>query len=929
MSLQQQHVRPWSAIWLAMSLLLGLLLTGVPAAAAPMSAGSFHVTGLTVDGLTDPLGVGAATPHLSWQLAPAASGATQAAYEVRVATSMARLAAGEPDVWDSGKVASAKSADIAYGGAALRSREQLVWQVRAWDSDGQVSTWSAPGTWEMGLLNPSDWSAKWITHPDWLTESSGSQPAALPVFAHPFGVAGNVARARLYIAGLGIYVPTVNGQQAGPGVLEPGNTNYRTDVQYRDYDVTQLLRNGGNAIGVQLGNGIYNVVPTQGRYAKFTGSMGTPRLIAQLEITYADGHVDTIGSGSTWRTALGPTTTSTWYGGEDYDARRTAPGWDQPGADLSGPTWTTAAATTPPAGTTALVPHAGPPVQVMDTLQPRAITQPKPGTYVFDMGVNFAGWEQLTVSGPAGTKVTMSPGELLNPDGTVYQSNSDTGAPIYDTYTLSGSGTETWHPQFEYHGFRYLQVTGLPAAPDSGTVTGLVLRAANQSAGSFSSSDTLLNGIHGIINRAVQSNMQSIVTDCPDREKLGWLEDGMESFDAIADNFDVSAYEPVIVRNMAEAQTSSGLVPDIAPEYTVFAGPFRDDPNWGDSMILMPWELYVTYGDISTMRTYYPNMQRYLDYLTSQASGGRLAYGLGDWGAIDTSTPVGITATYAYYMSARTMSQAATALGHSADAARYAALAQQIADAFNTAYLNPTAHTYGGGSQAADALALDMNVVPSDQRQAVLDHLVSTIRTDGNHVSVGEVALSPLFRALQAGGRDDVLYDIATQTTYPSYGFLIAHGATSMTEFWAGPTGSSPNSQDHEMLGGIDAWFTSGLAGIQQAPGSVGYSQIVVKPAVVGGLTHVSGSYRTPHGEVDSAWTVTRAAGAAGGAGIELHVTIPAGTSATVDVPASATDQITVSGTAGATRMSPQDGYVPYTAGPGIYNFTVQPAGNG
>ncbi len=857
-----------------------------------------EVQALTVENQAAPIGIDNPHPSLSWQLSRGA----QTAYELRVGT------------WDSGRIATGQSTHITYAGPALRSRERVDWQVRVWDAHGEVSPWSAPSTWEMGLLNPSDWSASWIGNPAW--QAHQSTPAALPVFAKQFTLTKPIRSARLYATGLGVYAASVNGQQLGPAVLEPGNTDYRKDVQYRTYDVTGLLRGGGNSVAMRLGNGIYNVQPTPGRYAKFTGSQGTPRLLAQLEITYADGTGTTVTSDPNWRTALGRTTTATWYGGEDYDARRLQPGWDQPGADLTGSAWTAAAPTGAPASTTRLVAHAGPPIQEVGRFQPRSISQPKPGVYVVDLGVNFAGWEQLRVSGPAGTKVTMRPGELLNSNGTVSQSNSGTGTPIYDSYTLSGNGTETWHPEFAYHGFRYLEVTGLPRPPAQDTVTGIVLRAANPSAGSFTSSNTLVNNIHTIIDRAVQSNMQSIVTDCPSREKLGWLEDGMTSFDAIADNYDVSAYAPVLVRNMAEAQTSSGLVPDIAPEYTVFGGAFRDDPNWGDAMILLPWALYQRYGDTDTMRTYYPNMVRYLNYLTGKATGDLLAYGLGDWGAVDTSTPTGMTAGYAYYQSASTMKQVAAALGMPADAARFGTLAGRIAAAINAKYLNTRTHTYANGTQADDALALDMGIVPAEQRQAVLSHLVNAIAAAGNHVNVGEVALTPLFHALQAGGRDDMLYTIATQTTFPSYGFLIAHGATALTEFWAGPTGA--NSQNHEMLGGIDAWFTSGLAGIQQAPGTAGYGTLVIRPAMIAGLGHVAGSYQSPHGEVDSAWTRQP------DGGLRMDVTIPGNSTATVYVPAARADQVTVTGDTSAVIYQGQgDGYVAYRAEAGRFGFIV------
>ncbi len=631
-------------------------------------------------------------------------------------------------------------------------------------------------------------------------------------------------------------------------------------------------------------------------------------LIAQLEIRYTDGTMDTIASDGSWRTTLGPTTVSTWYGGEEYDARLEQPGWDMPGADLSG--WDFAIPSSPPnspaADATQLSWRPAPPVRMVDTVTPQAISQPQPGTYVFDMGINFAGWQQLRVSGPAGTTVTMMIGEQLHADGTVDQSQIFSPAtpmyPVVDRYTLSGNGVETWHPMFEYHGFRYLQVSGLPGAPDNGTITGLVLRGDNAPAGSFTSSNDMLNSIHQIINRAIQSNMMAIFTDCPDREKMGWLADMEGIFDSIARNYDIAAYERTVVRNMADAQTDSGLVPDFVPEYTVYTEGFRDDPNWGDAMILTPWSMYETYGDIRTLETYYSNMQEYLGYLTSKSAGNLLNYGLNDWITPDMTLPTGVVATYGYYRSAATMSRIAGVLGKADDAAQYAALAQTIGDAFNAAYFDGTSHTYaGGGHQAADAMALDMGIVPADQQQGVLDDLIADIRMRGNHVNVGIVSLGALFRSLSAGGRDDVIFDIATQTTNPSYGYQVVSGATSLTEAWDGAA-TGLGSQNHMMLGAIDQWFTASLAGIRQAPGTVGYGSLVIQPAVVGDLTHVYGSYQTGNGLVESEWTRDD------DGRITFQVTIPGrSTSATVNLP----------GSEGAS----------YRVGPGRFRFRVAEKG--
>lgn len=1039
------------------------LTLSVTAPARAQTPGSVSATGLRADGLSAPIGIDDAAPTLSWRLSSRERDVAQSGYEVRVASSENRLS--HSDLWDSGKVSST-AVSAPYGGPAPASRARVSWQVRLWDGQGRVSSWSTAAHWEMGLIQSGDWTAKWIADPDWagrrptpvtvslpartaryvrldvtrlglpikegwpykvsrlqlaeiaVTEGSApqadlalnapvtatdvytapgqweprfvtdgslttdkapfgytslehqnqdlstptditidlgkaqhfdrvllyprtdtltddgrtpnfpedftvqtsddgsafdtaamvknqeappplhGQPGGLPVFAKDFAVGKKVRSARLYATGLGVIDASLNGRPVGDAVLEPPNTNYADRIVYSTYDVTGLLRRGGNHLSVEVGNGMANIPPTPGRYEKLTRSDGSPEFIGQLEITYTDGSRATVASDATWRTALSATTFTNWYGGEDYDARRAPDGWR--------------AVTQVTSPTKRLTARSDPPIEIVQRLRAKKITEPKSGVYVVDLGVNFAGWEQLRLSGPAGTKVTMRPGELLNSDGTVSQST--TGTPIWDTYTLSGKSPETWHPRFSYHGFRYLQVEGLPAKPGEDTVTGLVLRTANSSAGSFTSSNPLINDIHTIIDRAIQSNMYSVLTDCPHREKLGWLEEDNLVFGSVARDYDVAAYYRELVRNMAEAQTADGLVPDIAPEYTVFSGGFRDDPNWGGSLVLAPWQLYETYGDTATLRTYYPNMRRYLDHLSSKATSDLLDYGLGDWITFDNSTPVGVTASFGYYRAASAMSEIARVLGQADDAQRYAALATRIGAAFNDKYLKDD--TYASGSQASDALALDMGIVPAGKRQAVLDHLAASIRANGYHLTVGEIALPSVFRVLSAAGLDDLVYTVATQTGNPSYGYQVTHGATSLTENWDGPT--SGNSQNHFMLGAIDEWFGSGLAGIRQADGSVAFEHLLIRPAVVGDLTRAAASYDTPRGRVASSWSRS-------GRTLRLDVTVPPGAPARVEIPLFG-GTTRPQATPGAKWIGVQDGHGVFEVGSGNWTFTAQEA---
>ncbi|BCJ35512.1 hypothetical protein Athai_30150 [Actinocatenispora thailandica] len=842
---------------------LGVVPPG-PATAGPAGA-PLRPYRLRVDGLADPLGIDDTAPRLSWWLAGDGTDRRQTGYQVRAASTEAGLSA--PDLWDSGRVESADSTQVGYRGSTLHSRDRVCWQVRVWDEAGRVGDWSDAACFELGLLSAEDWTARWITHPDWLPVPTDTP---LPLLARQFR-AGTVRRARLYLTGVGIYHATLNGQPVTDAVLEPPNTDYAARVVYACHDVTGMIRDGANTLAVRLGNGTFNVPDTPDRYRKYVGVQGPPKLLAQLEI---DG--ETIGTDTRWRTTLGPTTFATWYGGEDHDARREPAGWQRPGADLSG--WRAAVITGPQAADTALTARRCPPIRAVDTVAAVAITQPKPGTHVFDLGVNIAGWEELRVAGPAGTEVTILPGERLGPDGLVDQgtmiAGGATSPPIVDHYTLAGHGTEVWHPQFCYHGMRYLQVTGLPAEPDRSMLRGIVLRTDNEPAGEFGSSSDLYDGVHRIIDRSVQGNMFSVPTDCPDREKLGWLEETHLNFATLNRNYDIAAWFAEFLRTVREAQEDTGLVPDIAPQYAHFSGGSHDEPNWGSAIILAALATWRSYGDDRVLSDNYPAMRRYLDYLSGRASGDLLDYGLGDWGELGQNTPTGVAASYGYLRAARGLAEVATALGEKDDAARYGRLADRIAAAFDTRYRD--GHRYANGTQAADAFALDAGVVPAAERAAVLDHLIGQIRAFGNHLTVGEIALPAVFRALAAGGRDDVVADVLATTGDPSYGYQLVCGATSLTEYWDGPT--AYGSQNHWMLGAIEEWLHTRVGGLAAAGGSVGYHDLLIAPVPVGDLTSAHVRYHTPYGPAGAEWSRR-------GHEFRLTATVPVGTTALLVAP--------------------------------------------
>ncbi|MGK3207990.1 family 78 glycoside hydrolase catalytic domain [Amycolatopsis sp. MEPSY49] len=694
-------------------------------------------------------------------------------------------------------------------------------------------------------------------------------PPALPVFAKDFSVTGRVAGARLYVSGLGVYVPSLNGTRVGDAVLEPGDSDYADRVTYAAYDVTKQIRGGANTIGIAVGNGTADALHTSGRYRKFARTASDPQVIAQLELTLTDGTTRRIVTDESWRTTLGATTVSQWYGGEDYDARRELPGWDAPGADRT--TWS---AVVPATSTAKLTARQSEPVRVVEQLPGKEISRPAPGVRVYDVGRTIAGLPQVTLTAPKGTAIRVYPAEALR-DGHVDQSISNVGAPIWDSFTSKGT-PQTWHPNFGYHGFRYLEVAGVPDDAQL-SVAGLRTMADNDSAGDFDSSDATLDGIHRLTRAAVENNMQSILTDCPSREKLGWLEQDHLAFDALARNYDVEAYLGKIVGDMADGQEASGLVPSTVPDHVTLAGAYRDDPNWGGALVLVPLNAYQTYGDKELLARYYPAMQRYLNFLQGQPTrwaDGVYDYGLGDW--ITTEKPAmprAIVSSFGVWAVADGLAKVATALGQ--DAAPYRTQADALAKAVWAKYYDPATGLFGGGGQGATALALDMGAVPAGLRAGLTQHLVDTIEAAGWHLVMGEISFPSVLRVLSAAGRDDVVYRIATQTTSPSLGHQVQAGLTALGETWDGGSGQS---QDHFMLGALDGWLTTRLTGIGQAPGSVGFRNLVIDPAVVGDLTSASGSYESPYGRISTTWTKSDRE-------YRLTVTVPPGSTAEVHLP--------------------------------------------
>lgn len=906
-----------------------------PAARALASEHSNHTTNATdlkVERLrceyqTDPLGIDVRTPRLSWILCSGERGQCQTAYQVLVSSSRDLLDRNEGDLWDSGKVVSDRSILVSYAGKPLISRLQCHWKVRVWDKDGRQSPWSTPARWTMGLLNPEDWQALWIAALTTMPKpvKQGETVTPLPLLRREFRVEKSVRRADLFICGLGFYELYMNGKKVGISVLDPGWTNYRKTCLYASHDVTQLLVEGGNALGIMLGNGMYNV--TGGRYTKFTGSFGPPKVILQLHIEYDDGSTSVVTSDAQWKTAAGPIIFSCIFGGEDYDARMEQPGWDRPGFDDS--SWASAQTTDGPGGR--LVAQSAPPIKIVREFSPIKVAQPKPGVYVYDLGQNFSGWPRLTVQGPAGSIVKMTPGELLDDAGLVSQRSS--GGPVCFSYTLKGKEKEIWHPQFSYYGFRYVQVDGaVPLNADAPAnsprlleLTGQFVRSSAVTVGDFSCSDTNINKIHELIGAAIQSNLQSVLTDCPHREKLGWLEVSHLLAEGIMYNYDVPTLYAKICDDMRDTQLVNGLVPNIAPEYAVFSGGFRDSPEWGSACVINPWHVYQMYGDISVAEKQYESIKRYVAYLRSKAKNHIVSYGLGDWcdvgpgpsGRLQLTSP-GLTATAIYYQNLVILNHLAVLLDRPSDAEEYAKLADDVRTAFNNAFFKTDKNHYDRNSQTANAMPLALRMVGDGQRDAVQQNLVDSIRADGNQVKVGDVGFVYLVRALCDAQRGNVLFDMICREDGPGYMLQLRKGCTSLAETWDANPALSMN---HCMLGHAEEWFFRGLGGIRPDPAGPGFKKIIIRPVVPDGINWVEARYDSIHGLIATAWKRE-------GNAFLLDVAIPPNTTATVYLPAENPAEVTESGkpaaqSTGIKFLRSEDGRAVFSLESGRYQFAT------
>lgn len=818
----------------------------------------------------NPVGIDITLPRFTWMMDGATRGAAQCAYQLLVATSPEKLSEGEADIWNSGKVESDQSVLVPFAGKPLQSGTRYYWTVRTWNKDGSVTPFSRPAYWEMGKLSGSDWEARWICKPD-----SGA-PLRSVMLRKEFTARSGISRARLYATALGSYEMNLNGRKVGDQFLSPGWTDYNYRVQYQTYDVTDLLKEGANTLTGTLGNMWWS--SGLGWNNATVYSQGPLRLLAQLEITYADGSRQVVPTDESWQAACSPIVENTLYHGETFDAR----------IDMQAAAWEPASVLSD--FSLPLVAQNDEPVRVEQELKPVSVTPAGKGDYVFDMGQNMVGLTRLKITGKPGQTITLRYAELLHPDGTVAQENLRS-ARATDRYICRGGAPEEYTPTFTYHGFRYVQVSGLETAPTTDMLTGLVLCSDLRFEGTFECSNSVITKFWQNTLWGQKGNMLSIPTDCPQRdERLGWMGDAQVFSPTASFNAQTAPFYTKWMQDIRDSQSPEGWVTDVCP-YVVVGGPSK--PAWGDAVVIVPWEVYRYTGDTRILETNYDAMKKWVDYMTAQSKDNLYVwesngwYGYGDWVAVEASPAQPLAQIY-YYCSTGILAKTAQLLGREDDAQRYKSMLPAIAAAFQKAYYEADKRNYLGGTQCANVLPYWFGLVPEELKQQVVQNIVDNVKARDYHPTTGFYATAYLLPILSETGHHDIAWKLADQRTYPSWGYMVEQGATTIWELWNSdkerPEGM--NSRNHFAYGSVVAWYYGYLAGIGLIDEYPGYKKFTIAPMPAEGLTYARASVPSEYGTIGSSWTLDNGA-------FRLQVQIPGNTSALVSVPYADGQQVT------------------------------------
>ena len=890
---------------------------------------TLHPENLRCELLTNPLGIDTPAPRLSWMLTTQQINEKQTAYHILVASSKEYLLADSGNIWDSKIITSDKSIHIPYGGQELTTGMECYWKVKVWDKEGNESGWSETAFWTMGIMEDSDWKAKWIG----LEKPVGNDDPnaehtklAARYLRKEFKAEHEVKKATAYICGLGLYELYLNGEKVGDQVLSPGQTQFNKRSLYVTCDVSDMISVGKNAAGVILGNGrFFSMRHTEPMTMQ---GFGYPKLLFQLDIQFTDGSTRQIVSDESWKiTANGPITENNEFDGEKYDARKEMPGWDNAGFNENG--WLPAEIVDNPSER--LSAQMNEPIRITQTIRPIEMKETETGVFVFDMGQNMVGWIELRVDGKAGSQVKMRFSEVLNADGSLYLDNIRT-AEVTDIYTCKGEGTEIWEPRFTYHGFRFVEVTGFPGTPDLNTITGKVVHDDVNRTGTFECSADMVNKIFQNAVRGIRGNYRSFPTDCPQRdERQAWLGDRATGSRGESYIFDISKLYAKWIRDIGDTQLESGSISDVCPAYWEL---YNDNVTWAGTPILLVNMLYEQYGDQEVIRRSYAYLKKWHDYMvkTYYDEGIMPRDSYGDWcvppeepEVIHSNDPKRLTSgvflgTAFFIHMSDVMEKFALILDKNDDAGYFADLENSMIQAFNIKFWDADFGTYGNNSVTSNVIVLAFDLVPEVLRDKIVNNLIQGIEVEHNgHIPVGLVGAQFLMRKLTEAGYPDVALRFAAQTDYPSWGYMVEKGATTIWELWNGNTADpAMNSRNHVMLlGDFNIWLFENLAGIK--PVKPAFKEIEMKPVLVEGLDFVDASHNCPYGIIKSSWEKS-------GNKFNWDINIPVNTMAKVYVPSGKKADVKINGTtlskySDVEIVEYMNGYTVINCGSGEYNI--------
>ena len=911
---------------------------------------------------SNPIGLDEKKPRFSWEVEVNDQGKFQSAYQILVASSREKIQNNNGDIWNSGKVKSEQSVNNVYEGKPLESGEKYFWKVKIWDEKENEGLNSDLSTFEMGLLNLKDWEGYWIKQSD--DEIKG------PLFRKDFTIEKDIKRARAYVTGLGYYELRLNGQKIGDKVLDPGWTDYDKRILYSTYDITKDLNKGKNAVGIMLGNGRYT--PDE-EFVKKSASANSlhsiqvfgekPVALLQINIEFCDGSKISIYTDNNWKVASGPITFNNIYDGEAYDARLEKEGWDI--ADYDDSSWENASKANPQPKGKLVSQTTFPIIKVSKILYPKKIISPKPGVYVYDFGQNFTGWVRFRGVGKKGVKVKIKYAELLNNEG-MLNTVPNRCADATDVYIFKGTEEEVYEPRFTYHGFRYVEITGFSGTPSLKNIEGRVVHTAVPETGNFFCSNDLINKIHNNILWGQVSNLMSVPTDSPQRdERMGWMGDAQLVAEEALYNFNMVGFYKKWLADIRDAQQEDGSVPDVVPPYWPC---YPADPAWGTACLVIPWYVYLFFNDKRILEENYLMMKKWADFLqTNSKDNIILKLGkFGDWcppwhvHSVDTS--LDLVSTWYYYYATLIVYRVAKILGKEKEAEKYNERAAKIKEAFNNRFIKEDGYSgmqyeryenlvpkdaseeekerikkrlsksFTVASQTSNILPLYLDIVPDNKKDQILDTLIHNITVvHSNHLNTGIIGTRYIMDVLTKNGYSDLAYKLATQTTYPSWGYMLKEGATTLWERWEYLADTGMNSHNHIMLGTVDAWFYKVLAGINIDLSTPGFEEIVIKPIPVNGLDSAGALLETIRGVISSKWRKSIES-------INLEVIIPGNSKAKIFVPKMDLGNLVIEEggsiiwkdgefkdkMSGINSGNEEKNYVMFSVNPGSYNFITK-----